>query len=146
MRQRSGMSLELSQLGRFADRALGAIDESGARDIWTTPDGPLPLGDENAPLVESRTTDPLNYEPLRVRINGAGIASMNCGLLAFFFFAALGPPWRYPAITLAVVAAPWAVRRAFRTSLVVTVAGVTLNNYWKTHTLAWSEVRGVGSG
>jgi hypothetical protein len=97
-------------------------------------------------MTSAEKRRPLIYEPRRVRINSASIATMTCGLVAFLLFGGLESPWRYLAASLAVAAAPWAVWRAFRTGLVVTEEDVTVNNYWRTHKFAWSEVRGVGIG
>jgi Bacterial PH domain len=69
---------------------------------------------------------------------------MLCGLPIFVLFLVLGSPWRYVAASVAVVPTAWAVRRAFRISLVVTEDRVTVRNYWRTHTFPWSEVKGVG--
>jgi hypothetical protein len=69
---------------------------------------------------------------------------MLCALPIFVLFLVLGSPWRYVAASVAVVPTAWAVRRAFRISLVVTEDRVTVRNYWRTHSFPWSEVEGVG--
>jgi hypothetical protein len=86
----------------------------------------------------------MRYEPRRFRFNGASIALMTCATPAFVLFVALASPWRYVGASLALVPAPWAIRRAFRVSLVVTEDGVTVKNYWRTHSFPWSDVEGVG--
>jgi hypothetical protein len=86
----------------------------------------------------------LQYEPRRFRLGGAWIALITCGTPAFVLFIALSAPWRYLAAALTLAPAPWAVRRAFRISLTVTDEEVTIKNYWRSYTVAWSDVEGVG--
>jgi hypothetical protein len=88
----------------------------------------------------------LRYEPRRFRLGGVWIALVACGTPAFVVLVALPSPWRYLAVALALAPAPWAVRRALRVSLVVTEEGVTIKNYWRTHSVTWSEIEGVGVG
>jgi hypothetical protein len=71
---------------------------------------------------------------------------MLCALPIFVLVLELGSPWRYVAASLAAVPTAWAVRRAFRISLVVTEDRVTVKNYWRTYAFPWSEVEGVGVG
>jgi Bacterial PH domain len=94
--------------------------------------------------VANQPVRTLTYEPRRFRFNGASIALMLCGLLIFVLFLVLGSPWRYVAASVAVVPTAWAVRRAFRISLVVTEDRVTVKNYWRTYAFPWSKVEGVG--
>jgi hypothetical protein len=86
----------------------------------------------------------LTYKPRRFRFNGASIALMLCALPVFILGLVLGSPWRYVAASIALVPTAWAIRRAFRISLVVTEDRVTVKNYWRTHAFPWSEVEGVG--
>src|SRR2546426_4232829 len=91
-----------------------------------------------------RSVSSLTYEPGRFRLNEAWIALVSFATLAFVLFVAVRSPWRYLAAILAVAAAPWAVRRAFRIRLVVTEDRIVVDNYWKRHELTWPEVEGVG--
>jgi len=73
------------------------------------------------------------------------IALTICTTAAFVLFLVFESlRWRYLAASLPIAAAPWAVRRAFRVSLIVTDDRVVVKNYWWTHTFPWSEVEGVG--
>jgi hypothetical protein len=102
----------------------------------------MAFGPEMHRDAERRT---LIYRPVRYRVNSAAIALMSCALAGFILFDVCGS-WRLAAVGLAVAAGVWTVRRAVRISLIVTAAGVTVNNYWKTYEFAWSEVSGVGIG
>jgi hypothetical protein len=55
-----------------------------------------------------------------------------------------GAPWSYLTGALTATAGTWSVRRAFRIRLVVTQHLVTIDNYWKSHSVAWSDIDGVG--
>jgi hypothetical protein len=86
----------------------------------------------------------LTYEPQRLRINHAWIALISCATPGVIVSFAIGSPWRYLTASLALAAALWSVRRAFRIGLIVTREGVTICNYWRSHVISWSDVDAVG--
>lgn len=94
----------------------------------------------------SNTYSVLLYAPRRFRVNQAIIALILCATPTFIVALAVGFPWGFVALGVGCASASVSAWRAFRIRLLVTEEGVRIDNYWRSHQFAWSDVKVVRIG
>ena len=88
----------------------------------------------------------LLYAPRRFRLNQAIIALVICATPTIVVVFAVGFPWGFVALGVGCASAAVSAWRAFRIRLLVTEEGVRIDNYWRSHQFAWSDVKVVRIG